>query len=220
MMKLFSRICAVVLIIIGTTALCHAQTAYVSDMLILTFRKGPGPGYPVISALKSDTHLTIIKERNGYLKVALSSGEQGWVDKSYVVTDPPKSIIIAQLKKGNAALEEKIKALSEQADQVVMAQLKKDNQSLTQNLETLRSKYTALKAASANITGMLEENKRLKTRNASLSATLAQQQGKNKFLFKTGMIKWFLAGVGVLLLGWVIGLSISSRQGGSGSLLD
>ncbi|NDY72528.1 TIGR04211 family SH3 domain-containing protein [Desulfobacter hydrogenophilus] len=220
MMKLFSRICAVVLIIVGTTALCHAQTAYVSDMLILTFRKGPGPGYPVISALKSDTPLTIIKESNGYLKVALSSGEQGWVDKSYVVTDPPKSIIIAQLKKENAALEEKIKALSEQADQVVMEQLKKENQSLTQNLETLKLKHTALKAASANITGTLEENKRLKTKNASLSATLSQEQGKNKFLFKTGMIKWFLAGVGVLLLGWVIGLSISSRQSSSGSLLD
>jgi SH3 domain protein len=39
-------------------------------------------------------------------------------------------------------------------------------------------------------------------------------------MFKTGMIKWFLAGVGVLLLGWVIGLSVSSRQGGSSSLLD
>jgi len=189
-------------------------------MLILTFRKGPGPGYPVISALKSDTPLTIIEERSGYLKVAIASGEQGWVDKSYVVTDPPKSIIIAQLKKENAALGERIKALSEQADQVVMEQLEKENRSLTQNLEILKSKYTALKAASTNITDTLEENKRLKTRNSSLSATLAQQKGKNKFLFKTGMIKWFLAGVGVLLLGWGIGLSISSRQSGSGSLLD
>lgn len=220
MMKLFSRICAVVLIIIGTTALCHAQTAYVSDMLILTFRKGPGPSYPVISALKSDTPLIIIKERNGYLKVALSSGEQGWVDKSYVATDPPKSIIIAQLKKENGALQEKIKALSEKADQVVMEQLKKENQALIQNVETLKSKYTTLKAASANVTNTLKENKRLKTQNASLSVTLAQQKGNNKFLFKTGMIKWFLAGVGVLLLGWVIGLSLSSRQSGSGSLLD
>ncbi|WP_020589384.1 TIGR04211 family SH3 domain-containing protein [Desulfobacter curvatus] len=220
MMKLFSRICAVVLIVMGTTALCHAQTAYVSDMLILTFREGPGPGYPVLSALKSDTPLTIIEEKNGYLKVALSSGEQGWVDKSYIVTDPPKSIIITRLKNENAALKEKIKALSEEADQVVMEQLKKENQTLIQNLETLKSKYTALKTASANITDILEENERLKTQNTSLSATLAEQKGKNDFLFKTGMIKWFIAGVGVLLLGWLIGLSISSRHGGSSSLLD
>jgi SH3 domain protein len=75
-------------------------------MLILTFREGPGPNYPVLSALKSDTPLTVIEEKNGYLKVALSSGEQGWVDKSYVVTDLPKSIIIDRLKKENAALEE------------------------------------------------------------------------------------------------------------------
>ena len=240
MMKLFLRICAVVLIVIGTTALCHARTAYVSDMLILTFRQGPGPRYPVISALKSDTPLTIIEEKNGYLKVGLSSGEQGWVDKNYVVTDPPKSIIIDQLKKENAALEDKIKTVTEQAgqspsvtapigtdqktdmavDQTAMEQLKKDNQTLTQNLDTLKSQYTALKTASANVTAAIKENKRLKTRNASLSATLAQQKENGGFMFKAGMIKWFLAGVGVLLLGWIIGLSLSSRRGGSDSLLD
>lgn len=220
MTKLFSRICAIVLIFIGTTVLCHAQTAYVSDMLILTFREGPGTNYPVISALKSDTPLTVITEKNGYLKVALSSGEQGWVDKSYIVTDPPKSIIIDRLKKENAALEEKIKVLSVKADQVVMEQLKKENQTLIQDNEALKSKYTALKAATANVTDTIEENKILKTRNASLSSELAQQKGNNEFLYKTGMIKWFLAGVVVLLLGWVIGLSISSKRGGSGSLLD
>nr|WP_319393840.1 TIGR04211 family SH3 domain-containing protein [uncultured Desulfobacter sp.] len=220
MIKLFSRICAVVLIIVGTTALCHAQTAYVSDMLILTFREGPGPNYPVLSALKSDTPLTVIEEKNGYLKVALSSGEQGWVDKSYIVTDPPKSIIIDRLKKENAALEEKIKVLSEKSDQVLMEQLKKENQSLIQTVETLKSRYTTLKTASTNITDVLKENKHLKAQNGSLSATLDQQKGKDEFLYKTGMIKWFLAGVGVLLLGWLIGLSISSRQGGSSSLLD
>lgn len=225
MMKRFPRICAVVIIVIGATALCHAKTAYVSDRLILTFRQGPGPGYAVISALKSDTPLTIIEERNGYLKVALSSGEQGWVDKNYVVTDTPKSIIIDQLKKENAALEDKIRALTAQAEQspsgiAQMEQLKKENQALAQNVETLKSQYTALRAASADVTDTLEENKRLKTRNASLSATLAQQKEKDGFMFKTGTIKWFLAGVGVLLLGWVIGLSISSRRGGSSSLLD
>ena len=220
MTKLFLRICAVILFIIGATAICHAQTAYVSDMLILTFRQGPGPGYPVISALKSDTPLTIIKESNGYLKVELSSGEQGWVDKKYVVTDPPKSIIIDRLKKENATLKDKISTLTEQTDQIALEQLKKENQTLTQNLEILKTQYAALKTASANITGTLKENEGLKTRNASLSAALAQQKEESGFMFKTGMIKWFLAGVGVLLLGWVIGLSVSSRQGGSGSLLD
>lgn len=198
MMKLFPRICAVVLIVIGTTALCHAQTAYVSDMLILTLRQGPGPDYPVISSLKSDTPLTILEESDNYLKVKLSSGEQGWVHKNYVVTDPPKSIIIDQLKQENAALEDKIRALTEQAGQ----------------------KDIALKTAATGVDDILKENKRLKTRNAFLSATLAQQKKNNAFIFKTGIIKWFLAGVGVLLLGWMTGRSISSRQGGSGSLLD
>jgi len=240
MIKLFPRICAVVLIAVGATALCHAQTAYVSDMLILTFRQGPGPGYPVITTLKSDTPLTIIEENNGYLKVELLSGEQGWVEKNYIVTDLPKSKIIDQLKKENTDLENKIRALTEKANQnrhsaapvdadqntkmaeirAAMEQLKKTNQDLTQSLDAVTSQYTALKTASADVTATLAENKRLKTRNTSLSATLAREKENGGLMFKTGMIKWFLAGVGVLLLGWVIGLSISSRRGGSGSLLD
>ncbi|WP_321492276.1 TIGR04211 family SH3 domain-containing protein [uncultured Desulfobacter sp.] len=240
MMKLFSRICAVVLIVLGTAALCHAQTAYVSDMLILTLRQGPGSNYPVITTLKSDTPLTIIDEKNGYCKVSLTSGDQGWVDKKFIVTDPPKSIIIDQLKKEKAALENKISELMESANksqhdrsqtdnnqkaeiaanQAAMAQLEKENQTLTQNIETLKSQYAALRTASADIETIVKENKRLKTQNDSLNATLTQKKENEGLMFKTGMIKWFLAGVGVLLLGWLIGLSLSSRQGRSGSLLD
>ena len=221
MMKLFQRICAGVLIVIGTTALCDARTAYVSDMLILTFRQGPGPNYPVISALKSDTPLTVIEESNGYLKVALSSGEQGWVDKNYIVTDPPKSIVIDQLKNEKAALEDKVQELTAQieaqsqavetqpeqaegdatsgtavaVDQSAMEALKQENQALTQDIDSLKTQYTALKTASADIAATLEENKRLKARNASLTASLDQKKTNDGFLFKTGMIKWFLAGV-------------------------
>lgn len=244
-MKLFPRICTVILIAVGVTALCQAQTAYVSDMLILTFRQGPGTEFPVIRALKSDTPLTVIEENNGYLKVELSSGEQGWVDKNYIVTDPPKSILIDQLKKQNAALEDKIRELTEQAEQsqsgtvqadtdqnmetataadpAAMEQLKRENQALAQNIETLKSQYAALKTASADVKATLKENKHLKAQNQSLTAKLARNKASKTgdgFEFKTGMIKWFLAGVAVLLLGWVIGQSVSSRQGGSGSLLD
>jgi SH3 domain protein len=55
--------------------------------------------------------------------------------------------------------------------------------------------------------------------NLALSQELALLKKENKNLFKTSMIKWFLSGVGVLLLGWIIGQGISSRKRKSSSSL-
>ncbi|MBU8909748.1 MAG: hypothetical protein KOO65_00635 [Desulfobacterales bacterium] len=73
---------------------------------------------------------------------------------------------------------------------------------------------------SKNIQKIVKENKMLKEKNAALLKELEVQKEKNKGFLKIDMIKWFLSGVGVLLLGWIIGHNISSKKRRSGSLLD
>ncbi len=244
MIKRFAGTLAPVLIAVllatGFPFFCQAQTAYVSDMLVLTFRQGPGPQFPVITTLKSDTPLNILEEENGFLKVELASGEQGWVNKNFVVTDLPNSMVIEQLKKENKALEEKVDALMQteardqnsesdtDARQIVEAQyreavdkLKKENTELAGQLELLKKQYAILKHASADIAKTIEENKRLKAEISRLSDIASRQQDSEPgIIYNTAMIKWFLTGVGVLLLGWIIGHSVSSRRKSSGSFLD
>ena len=240
MKKIFAGIWAVMLFISIAASLCHARTAYVSDMLILTFREGPGTSYPVLKSLKSNTPVTIIEESNGYLKVELTSGEQGWVDEKFIMTETPKTLIIAQLNREKATLEKKIEALTGDSDQYKielesqkkaaedrvdalteqLEQSKKENHALSKTLKKLETDFSALKTASADVTGTLKENKRLKAENKTLSDTIEQLENDTRHMFRTGMIKWFLAGVGVLLLGWIFGHSMSSKRRQSSSLLD
>ena len=208
---------------IGAMILClfphpsPAETGYVSDMLLLNFRQGPGNTHAVIKTLKSNTPVTILAEENGFYKVKLQSEELGWIDKSFIVFEPPKTQIIDQLQQKNKTLENKI------------LQLESTRQTLK---ETIKSLETDLKKGSnkpgnqpiqtdqlKNIQKLMDKNKHLQKENSRLSRNLEQLKENHKGLFKNDMIKWFLAGGGVLLLGWIIGQSISSKKQQSGSSL-
>ncbi|WDP93162.1 MAG: TIGR04211 family SH3 domain-containing protein [Desulfobacter sp.] len=220
--------------------LCQAKTAYVSDMLILTFREGPGTQHAVMKTLKSNTPLTILEEENGFYKAQLETGEQGWVDKNFIMFDPPKSIIIEKLNREKEKLESQIATLKESAGRskeeaaakeagaldkadslaAELTRLKQENKTLSQSLAREKSEFTALKNATQNIAETLEDNTRLKAENKTLSSTISRLENQTSNVFRSAMIKWFLAGFGVLLFGWVIGRSVSSKKRGGGSLLD
>jgi SH3 domain protein len=219
---------------------CHAQTGYVSDMLLLTFRQGPGDTYAVLKTLKSDTPVSIIEEENGYYKVELQSEETGWVDKKFIVFETPKAFIIDRLTRENERLENKISTLESFGQTLKESSLSQQNEysqkieSLEASLKTAldekvklenlladhKEKYNTLIEQSKNIQKIVKENKILQENSTTLSREFEILKQKNGNQFKTGMIKWFLAGVGVLLLGWIIGQSVSTNKRRSGSLLD
>ena len=216
-----------------------AQTGYVSDMLLLTFRQGPGNTYTVKKTLTSNTPVIILEERNGFYKVELTSKETGWVDKKFIIFTLPKTVIISQLKQENKNLADKIKIMQSNTENL-QGKLSSVNQDYSQvklqleaSLKTAvneknktenllsesKKKYSTLTQQSKNIQGIIKENKILKKENQTLSDELGMITKKNKTLFKTGMIKWFLTGAGVLLLGWIIGKSVSSKRQNKSSLL-
>ncbi len=240
MKKILSGIWIIALLTGITATVCQAQTAYVSDMLILTFREGPGTNYPVIKTLKSNTALNILQEDNGFYKVSLDSGEQGWVDKQFVMFTPPKTMIIDRLNQEKSDLENQIAKLKEISDQLreasseretdarnrsadltqQVADLEQKNRQLALDLKESITELSTLKQASKDITGTLSDNKRLKAENTELAQTIDRLENDGRNMFRSGMIKWFLAGFGVLLSGWIIGKSVSTKRRGGSSLLD
>lgn len=241
MKQLFKGMGLAVALTLLTLSALQARTGYVSDMLILTFREGPGTTYSVLKTLKSNTPLEVLEEDQGYFKVRLESGEEGWVDKQFVIFDPPKALMVAQLEKEKADLETQLASMARTVDQLKadleggktaagektqaledkISQMTSENRRLARQLETAKADLAALKAASENVVNTLEVNKTLAAENEKLSRTLAKMEGENSRLFRTGMIKWFLAGVGVLLMGWLIGLMLAGQRRRRGSsLLD
>ncbi len=184
----------------GVSGYTQSRIGYVTDMLILTFRQGPGPSYEVLKTLESNTRLTILDERDNYYKVRLSSGDTGWVDKQFVTFETPKAQIIETMTEEYAALEKQFNTLSE-----THKQLKDKMADLSENTDDLFQ--------------VLQKNKDLEKENTQLSLQVEQLEKKSATLFKTAMIKWFLAGFGVILVGWILGQTVSGRTRRRNSLL-
>ena len=236
--SLFTLIVFIIIISLFPLA-SSARTGYVSDMLFLTFRQGPGNSYAVEKTLMSNTPVLILEEKNEFFKVELESKEVGWVDKNFIIFTLPKALMINKLEEENKSLSNKTMELQSR-----VRELKDELSSVKQNYSQAKEKleislnkaldeknksinmlsdtqgeYETLTRQSKNIQKIIKENKILKKQTKTTSEELETIKEKNRNLFKTSMIKWFLTGAGVLLLGWIIGQSVSAKKQHSSSLL-
>ncbi len=239
MRAFFTLILSLTILCAGQLTFAEPRTGYVSDMLILTFRQGPGPSYQVLKTLESNTPLTILEEENGYFKVQLSSEETGWVDKQFVMFDTPKTQIIEQLEQENQTLKKQLEDLTaahdtrinqltsrtssgqKEAAALKAAQEKAQEQinALTKQLAASQERYATLAESSEDVLETMKKNKTLEEQNSRLSRDLALLEQQSGQVLKAGMIKWFLAGFGVIFLGWILGQSVSSKRQKKNSLL-
>ncbi|WP_457553400.1 TIGR04211 family SH3 domain-containing protein [Desulfobacula sp.] len=184
--------------------LVFAKTGYVSDRLLLNFRQGPDNSSAIIKALQSDTPVVILEEKNEFYKIELQSKEIGWVEKNFIIFDLPKTLIIDQLKQENIRLKNQISGLNS-----LRTNLKKEKDN---SFSDKKIKNNTQFENSGNIQRIVQENKIYQKKIKTLSQELDALKEKSSDLLKTSMIKWFLSGVGVLLLGWLIGNSVSSKK--------
>jgi len=203
----------------------HADRRYVSDMLILTLRQGPGSEYETIGALRTGMLVEVLEEGDKYLRVRTEEGEEGWVAKQYITSETPKPLIIAGLEKENNRLGTRVEELekrqtlllnqlkdAEQSHVAKVKELEKDAENYRQEvsrttteLKQITEKYHALLDQSKNVLELSSEHDRLQTENARLDAETNRLKKENARLQRTGMIRWFLAGAGVLLIGLLAG---------------
>ncbi len=211
-----------------------AETRYVSDQLIIALRSGPETGAQALTTLKSDTPLDILEDLGKFLKVRIPDGREGYVLSQYVTSDQPKTLRLAGLERERDELQKKIAKLensqklttSERAAELQeevgrKAELQRQADQLTQDLAEARKdlqdvtgRYEALRKAAEDVANIVQERERLKEQNDRLAAEVESLQGANESMLRTAMIRWFLAGGGVFLVGWLAGkLSRQKRRG-------
>ena len=209
-----------------------AETGYVSDMLLLTLRAGPGNEFTVLKTLTSNTPVEILEKGEHYFRVNTGDGQEGWVQKQYITFDLPSNLVIARMKKRIEELEAANKNLVEsQSPLMESMEIKKkryeeriamldaslkqaiqEKNGLASTLDQTLQKHEQFLKQSADSVRIIDENRTLKGENARLSTELARLEEEGNDFLKTAMIKWFLAGAGVLIGGWLIGRSVGGGR--------
>jgi SH3 domain protein len=141
--------------------------------------------------------------------VRLTNGKEGYVLNRYLVGQPTSAVQLEQLQSKYTALRQQSTALIEENNRF-KEENKKFKSSVDSNekaLNKLEADYKELKAGAAEFLD-------LKKKYQEVSTKLAEQTKRANTLDKelSGLemnqyIKWFLAGSGVLLVGFIIGFS-------------
>lgn len=186
---------------------------YVSDILKLTLRTGPSIENKILAVIDSGQMMEIVEFGDDWSQVQLPNGKEGWVLSRYLTSNETNNIKLQRL-------ETKHKNLMIQAAELLEEnnRLKAENKKLSTEFEAdqkqlvkVRTDYETLKTEAAEFLTLKTSYKRAASQ---LAEQTAKAQKLEEQLSKLGMntyIKWFLAGSGVLIVGFIIGFS-SKRQ--------
>lgn len=228
------RLYAVVLMlaISAVPAAVSAETRYVSDILYVSMRAEPDDDADIIQTLRSDTPLEILEETEEYVRVRLESGDEGWVVKRYVTSNIPKAQVITELgekinrlevrleemAREKTGLAQELQTIRENRNQSVgeykstIEEERREARKIQQELESVTQKYDQLLSRSQNVVQLSDKMKKLEKENIQLriaktknAEMIRQLEAEKKKLLRAAIIRWFLAGSGVLLVGVILG---------------
>jgi SH3 domain protein len=211
---------AAVLAFIVGTASATADTLYVTEDFEITMRTGPGVDRKIIALIRSGQRVEEISTSEEWTEIRLPSDKSGWVLTRYLSPKEPCAMVKERLQTDFNQLQTEKNELAakngdlEAENQRLEAQLASTQASLERvtgdfdSLKTESTDFLKLKSQFKKVTAELEETKTKADKFEDETSRLLRNQN----------IKWFLAGAGVLLIGFIIGFS-SRRQKRRSSLL-
>ena len=213
------------IVFLGIVLMCFAntgfaETMYVTDVLKLTLRSGPSTGHKILSVVESGQQVEMIEPGEDWSLVRIANGKEGYVLTRYLMPEPTHNVRLERLQAKHKALMQQSATLLEENTRFRNdgKQLKSALDQNDKELKKLRIDYDKLKAGSAEYID-------LKEKYETVSGQLAQQTKRADTLDEelraiemNQYIKWFLAGSGVLLVGFIVGFS-ARRQRRRPSLL-
>jgi len=174
-----------VLSLLTFTGIARAETLYVTDRIQLGVHQEALEASPVIATVPSGTALQVLERGDGFIKVQLADGKQGWVSSGYLKQQKPATAELdaayAQLKQA----QDNVKKLNDQLNkmerdsQVRQDEISNDKSTIKELQKKLKDQASAAPAASPSkeaqdqITALQAQVKQLGEEKAAL-----QQQSK------------------------------------------
>ena len=206
------------IVFLGICVMCFsavgfAETRYVTDLLKLPLRTGPTTEYKILDLVKSGQQLEVVEPGKDWSQVRLPNGKEGYVLNRYLVGQPTSAVQLAKLQTKYTSLRQQATALIEEN-----SRFKEENKTFKSTLDSNETALTKLETDYKELKTGAAEFLNLKKKYKEVSTKLVEQTKKANTLDKelSGLemnqyIKWFLAGSGVLLVGFIIGFS--ARRG-------
>ncbi len=222
----FFLVCPIVFLALFTAVSGWAENLYVKPSSEITMRRGKGTDFKIIAVLKDGTPVEMLAEVDDWAQVRLESGREGWVLRRYLSDSPPLGQQVELLQREKEVLTETTQTLKNRVDQLTTekdeiegrlsdekAEVERELNQCIVERTTINEDYLTLQDDTADVIQTKTDLEAARTRVEDLERQMGSLKKENERLGKTEMLKWFLAGGGVLFLGWIIGMiSRKSRK--------
>ena len=210
----FKRIVFVGIVLMFFSENGLAESMYVTDLLKLTLRSGPSTEHKILSVVESGYQVEILEPGEDWSLVRIADGKEGYVLTRYLVPEPTHNIRLEQLQTKHKALVQQAATLLEENTRFrdESKKLKSSSDGSEKALKKLRTDYDKLKAGSADY---IELKEKYKTVSGQLTEQTKRADALDEDLRAIEInqyIKWFLAGSGVLLVGFIVGFSARRQR--------
>ncbi len=195
------------LLVLGATA-SWAETVYISDYSKINMRSGKGTDFRIVSILKTGQQVDLVEVGDGWAKIRLSDGKEGWVLSRLLTDKEPCKRVLSRVETDLAKAREQVLALKKENARLRGQNTALSSEATTNNQVTsqLQEEYDTLKAESAQLFELkqaMEEATREAERQKHIAVTAESELGD---LRSDVNWRWFLSGAAVLFFGIVIGI--------------
>jgi SH3 domain protein len=158
--------------------------------------------------VKSGDQVELLEEGDSWARVRLKNGIEGWMPKRFLAGDAPPFKRVQMLQAENERIQQQNRELNKELTELRELHLSSDSELSTciARRDTIQADYQRLRTDTADVIAIQEEMAATKKEIESVRAVFAEVEQQNKELKRKTAVTWFLAGGGMILIGWIIGL--------------
>lgn len=197
---------------------CWAEKAYVVNTSKITLRGGPSTKDKIITMLKQDTPVKILKTESAWSHVRLmedgSRQYDGWIASSFLTREVPWKVQVNGLKSENVRLKKRAEDIEKEwsASSGEKELMSEKLAKLEKEFKSVKTKYESLKKASGSLLALQESHDGNLKALQEARVNLETLQKENMILKSSQRNRWFLTGAVVLMVGLIFGLVMGRQQ--------
>ena len=187
---------------------------FVSDVLKLTLRTGPSTENKILAVIQSGQQLEVVEFGEEWSQVQLPNGKEGWVLSRYLTGTETNNVKLDRLQAKHKNLMTQAAALLEENKrlQTENKKLEADSKTNQKQSDKARSDYETLKTEAAEFLSLKSKYEKVVSKLTEQTAKAEKYEEQLSKLEMSTYIKWFLAGSGVLIVGFLIGFSTKRQR--------
>lgn len=198
------------IVMLLTTSLAFAETAWVTDEFKVTVRSGESSRHKIISMIKSGTPVEVLSrnKKTGYSRVRLPNGKEGYILTRQLLNQPVARERLAALQEEVAALKTAPSELQRRLADLTErhTKLQREHAALQEEKTRIEQELAALRRTSANAVRISKERNELRKQVAELTRSNEELKQEKRELENNNAQRWFMIGSGVIIAGILIGL--------------